>query len=66
IENELVQKHKHLLNEGQALSISAFSLKEYGGEFRTNSFPYKLAILKTARTKVLTYFPDDIPEKYFS
>ncbi|KAL0853751.1 hypothetical protein Bca101_058903 [Brassica carinata] len=31
IENDLVQKHRHLLNEGQELSINTFSLKEYGG-----------------------------------
>ncbi|KAL0876076.1 hypothetical protein Bca101_025781 [Brassica carinata] len=65
IENDLVQKHRHLLNEGQALSINAFSLKEYGGEFKTSSFPFKLAILKTTRTKELTDFPDHVPEKYF-
>ena len=65
IENDLVQKHRHLLNEGQALSINAFSLKEYGGDFKTSSFPFKLAILRTTRTKELTDFPDDVPEKYF-
>nr|VDD61527.1 unnamed protein product [Brassica oleracea] len=62
IENELVQKNKYLLNKGQALSINAFSLKEYGCEFRTSSFPYKLAILRTTRTKALTDISDDIPK----
>ncbi|KAL0722637.1 hypothetical protein Bca4012_037236 [Brassica carinata] len=39
IENDLVQKHRHLLNEGQAISINAFSLKEYGdGEDCSESF----------------------------
>ncbi|KAL0702527.1 hypothetical protein Bca4012_058649 [Brassica carinata] len=65
IENDLVHKHRHLLNEDKALSINAFSLKEYGGEFKTSSFPFKLAILRTTRTKELTYFPDDVPENYF-
>ncbi|CAN7084625.1 unnamed protein product, partial [Brassica oleracea var. botrytis] len=62
IENELVQKNKYLLNEGQALSINTFSLKEYGCEFRTSSFAYKLAILRTTRTKALTDISDDIPK----
>ncbi|KAF8094702.1 hypothetical protein N665_0355s0015 [Sinapis alba] len=66
IENNLVQKHKHLINERQALSINAFSLKEYGGEFMTIFFPYKLAFLRKTRTKALTNFPDDVPEKYFT
>ncbi|KAL0729391.1 hypothetical protein Bca4012_025484 [Brassica carinata] len=65
IENDLVHKHRHLLNEGQALSINAFSLKEYGEDFKTSSFPFKLAILRTTRTKELTDCPDDVPEKYF-
>ncbi|KAL0715132.1 hypothetical protein Bca4012_064454 [Brassica carinata] len=65
IENDLVQKHRHLLNEDQALSINAFSLKEYSGDFKTSSFPFKLDILRTTRTKELTDFPDDVPEKYF-
>ncbi|KAL0802622.1 hypothetical protein Bca101_057798 [Brassica carinata] len=64
-ENDLVQKHRHLLNEDQALPINAFSLKEYGGEFKTSSFSFKLAIMRTTRTKELTDFPDDVPEKYF-
>ncbi|KAL0886819.1 hypothetical protein Bca101_010802 [Brassica carinata] len=66
IENDLVQKHKYLLNEGQTLSINAFSLKEYGGDFKTSYFPYKLAIIRTTRTKSLTDFPHDVPEKYFT
>ncbi|KAL0712880.1 hypothetical protein Bca4012_019858 [Brassica carinata] len=65
IENDLVQKHRHLLNEGQALSINVFSLKEYVGEFKTSSFAFKLDILRTTRTKELIDFPDDVPEKYF-
>ncbi|KAG2299453.1 hypothetical protein Bca52824_035925 [Brassica carinata] len=31
----------------------------------TISFPFKLAILRTPRTKELTDFSDDVPEKYF-
>ncbi|KAL0846674.1 hypothetical protein Bca101_019920 [Brassica carinata] len=31
----------------------------------TSSFPFKFAILRTTRTKELTNFPDDVPEKYF-
>ncbi|KAL0696327.1 hypothetical protein Bca4012_063507 [Brassica carinata] len=65
IENDLVQKHRHLLNKVQALSRNAFSLKEYGGEFKTSLFPFKLAILRTTRTKELADFPDDVPEIYF-
>ncbi|CAN6860597.1 unnamed protein product, partial [Brassica oleracea] len=66
IENELVHKHKYLLNEGQDLSINTFILKEYGGKFSSSSFPYKLAILKRTRIKGLTCFPDDVLEKYFN
>ncbi|KAF8089157.1 hypothetical protein N665_0516s0015, partial [Sinapis alba] len=66
IENNLIQIHKHLLNEGHALSINTFSLKEYGGEIRNSLFPYKLAFLRKTRTKALTDFHDDVPEKYFT
>ncbi|KAH0884141.1 hypothetical protein HID58_060237, partial [Brassica napus] len=59
-------KHKHLVNEDQALSINVFSLKEYGGEFRTSVFPYKLVILSKTKTKALTDFSDDVPETYFT
>lgn len=54
------------MNEDQALSINVFSLKEYGGEFRTSVFPYKLVILSKTKTKALTDFSDDVPEKYFT
>lgn len=62
IENKVLQKHKHLLNDEQALSTNTFSLKKYGGKFRTSLFPHKLSILKTTRTKVLTNFPDFVPK----
>ncbi|KAF3489721.1 hypothetical protein F2Q69_00052801 [Brassica cretica] len=66
IENGLVQNHKHLLNEGKTLSINTFSLKEYGGQFITNLFPYKLAILRTIKTRALTDFPNSVQKKYFT
>lgn len=66
IENGLVQNHKHLLNEGKTLSINTFSLKEYGGQFITNLFPYKLAILRTIKTSALTDFPNSVQKKYFT
>lgn len=65
-ENELVQKHKHLLNKGQGLSINAFSPKEQGGQCMNNSFPYKLAILKENQDKNIDWFPNDVLEKYFT
>ncbi|CAH8381847.1 unnamed protein product [Eruca vesicaria subsp. sativa] len=65
IKNELLPKHRHLLNDCPILSINAFSLKEYVGEFRRSSVPYKFSLLLTMRTIELTDFPNDVSEKYF-
>ncbi|CAH2035075.1 unnamed protein product, partial [Thlaspi arvense] len=62
---EFIQKHRQAFKEGVAVSINAFKVKEYGGDYRTSLLPFKMELTRTSVIKPVCDFPKEFPEKYF-